>query len=64
VLPIFEKEFPDDDRPRKAIEAARRCIDDPSDGNKAAAEAAAAWADNSMKDKIIEYGISLLEIKK
>jgi len=26
VLPIFEKEFPDDDRPRKAIEAARACI--------------------------------------
>jgi len=26
VLPIFEQEFPDDDRPRKAIEAARACI--------------------------------------
>ena len=37
VLPIFEKQFPNDKRPRKAIEAAKT-------GNAAYAEAAAAYA--------------------
>jgi len=47
VLPIWEKEYPDDQRPRQAIEAAKRCIDDPSEKNKNAAQWAAraeAWA--------------------
>ena len=47
VLPIFEERFPEDDRPRKAIEAARVHIVCPSDARAAeaaAAEAAAAWA--------------------
>jgi len=42
VLDIFEDKYPDDDRPRKAIEAARKCIDDPSEENKQAAADAAA----------------------
>ena len=54
VLPIYEEKYPDDKRPRKAIEAAKRCIDDPSKKNKEVAEAArlaaatwsaAAWAE-------------------
>ena len=53
VIDIYEKEYPDDKRPRQAIKAVKKCIDDPSDENKwAAAEAAeavgaavkAAWA--------------------
>jgi hypothetical protein len=47
VLGLFEAKFPDDDRPRKAIEAARACIADPTPENRAAARAAtedAAWA--------------------
>ena len=47
VLPIWEKKYPDDKLPRKAIEAAKRCIDDPSENNKREAwpEArSAAWA--------------------
>ena len=44
VIDIYEKQCPDDKRPRLAIEAAQRCIDNPSDENKAAARAAAAWA--------------------
>lgn len=48
VLPIWEKKYPDDKRPRKAIEAAKRCIDDPSDENKEAARA--AWAANLAAD--------------
>ena len=45
VLPIWEKKYPNDKRPRKAIEAAKRCIDNPSDENRLAADSrAAAWA--------------------
>ena len=50
VLDIFEKKYPDDKRPRLAIEAAKKCIKDPSVENKkaaaayAAADAAAAYA--------------------
>ena len=42
VLDIFEKEYPDDDRPRKAIEAARKNIKNPTQLNKSAADAADA----------------------
>jgi hypothetical protein len=44
VLPIFEKQFPNDDRPRKAIEAAKKCVINPSKENKKAYAAAAAAA--------------------
>jgi len=44
VLPIYEKKRPGDGRPRKAIEAAKKCIKNPSKENKAAAAAAAAAA--------------------
>ena len=46
VLPIYEKKYPEDKRPRNAIEAAKKCIDNPSKENKkAAADAAyAAYA--------------------
>ena len=37
VLNIFEKEYPADDRPRKAIEAARLYIKEPTKENKEAA---------------------------
>ena len=41
VIDIFEKKFPDDKRPRQAIEAARKCINNPSQENKITAYAAA-----------------------
>ena len=68
VINIYEKKYPDDKRPREAIEAAKRCIDNPSEENKAAAWAAeAAWAEAACKKKmqlkILEYGINLLEGK-
>ena len=46
VLPIFEKKFPEDMRPRKAIEAAEKVIECDNEENRAAAWAAAkaAWA--------------------
>ena len=53
VIDIFEKEFPDDKRPREAIEAAKRCIENPSDENKkeaANAASAAGSASDSASD--------------
>jgi len=48
VLPLFEARFPDDDRPRKAIEAARSGDADAADAAYAAADAArAAYAANA-----------------
>ena len=44
VLPIYEKKYPADKRPRETIEAARECIDNPTEENKKAAYAAAAAA--------------------
>ena len=49
VLPIYEKEYPDDKRPRLALEAKQAWINDPSDENKRKLDAAwaaraAAWA--------------------
>jgi len=41
VIHIYEKKYPDDKRPRKAIEAAKKCINNPSEENKNAAYAAA-----------------------
>src|SRR3990167_6202909 len=36
VIDIYEKEYPDDKRPREAIEAAKKCVDNPSSENKRA----------------------------
>jgi hypothetical protein len=44
VIGIFEAKYPDDDRPRKAIEAARKYLENPSKENREAAAAAAADA--------------------
>ena len=47
VIDIFEKEFPDDKRPRTAIEAAKKCIKNPSDENKKEAANASSAAYNA-----------------
>ena len=44
VLPIYETKHPNDDRPRKAIEAAEACIADNTKKNRVAAMAAARAA--------------------
>lgn len=49
VLPIYEKAFPNDDRPRKAIHAARRYAERPTGKNLDAARAA-AWAAWDARD--------------
>jgi len=50
VIGIFEKKYPDDKRPRQAIEAAKKCIDNSSEENKNAAAYAAAYADAAYAD--------------
>ncbi len=47
VLHIFEHQFPDDNRPREAIEAAKACLRCNSDSNIAAAADAAEAASHS-----------------
>ena len=44
VLPIFEKKYPKDNRPRKAIEAAKKCLESNSVENKELSYAAYAEA--------------------
>lgn len=67
VIGIYEKKYPNDNRPRKAIEAAKLCIKNPSKKNKKAAAyaayaaAAAAAARKAMRIKILQYGIKLLK---
>ena len=67
VIDVYEKKYPDDKRPRIAINAAKACITNPSIKNKTAAAAAAAAADAdaaadaaAKKKRIINYGVSLL----
>ena len=61
VINIYEKKYPKDKRLRKAIEAAKKCIENPSNENKkAAADAAACAAADAMGIKILKYGLSLL----
>ena len=59
VIDIFEKKYPDDKRPRNAINAAKKYLKNPSLKNKNAANAADAAA-YEMKMKIINCGVSLL----
>lgn len=44
VISIYEKRYPNDERPRKAIEAAIAYVKDPSNKNREAASAASAYA--------------------
>ncbi len=41
VLPLFEEEHPEDNRSREAIEAAKKCLLDPSEKNRVFADNAA-----------------------
>ena len=52
VIHIYEKKYPDDNRPRNAIEAAKKCLKNPSKKNKDAA-ADAAYADAAAADAAV-----------
>ena len=65
VIDIFEKKYPNDKRPRQAIEMAIKCIKNNTEKNRsnaAAADAAyaAAYAGAVMM-KILNYGLKLLK---
>ena len=74
VIEIYEKQYPKDDRPRKAIEAAKECLKQPTEENRSAARDAAGdaardaaraagdEAGDEMKSKIIKYGLKILEV--
>jgi len=54
VLPIYEAKHPDDDRPRKTIEAAEACVETNTKKNRDVADAAwaadtAAWAADTVR---------------
>ena len=44
VIDIYEKKYPDDNRPREAIRAAKKCLKNPTRKNKNAAAAAVVYA--------------------
>ena len=58
VIGIYETKYPDDQRPRQAIEAAKAVIE--SDNEKTRQDAANA-AHAGIKIKIINYGVKLLK---
>ena len=74
VIGIFEKKYPNDDKPRKAIEAAKKWVSKPTEENRAAANAAAAAdayayaayaaaARTKLKTEILNYAIKVLVSK-
>ena len=54
-LDIFEKEYPEDDRPRKAIEAAEAYLKNPCEKTKSAARSAAGSAADAAARSAAEY---------
>ena len=70
VINIYEKKYPNDKRPRLAIEAAKKCIGlkgaaaraarAAGDAARADAGDAAGAAKKQMQIKILNYGLSLL----
>ena len=61
VLKIFEKKYPKDKRPRKAIEAASAWLENPSEKTRAdAADAAAAYAAVDARSKERKWQANML----
>ena len=61
VIEIFEKKHPNDKRPRAAIEAAKKYIENPTEENRAAAYAAGAAAAYDILEKILRNGLIIME---
>ena len=77
VLPIYEQQYPGDDKPRLAINAARKCIANDTPANRAAARAAGAAARAAraaalaagdaaaaMHKTVLNHGLELLTKKQ
>ena len=73
VLPFFEKKYPDDLRPRNAIEMAKKYLNTDAAAYAAYTDAAAAYADaayaaadaakQEMQKKIYTFGLKILRRK-
>ena len=62
VIDIYEKKYPEDKRPRQAIEAAKAYLKKPNEANKNAAALAAAYA--ALKEtriKILNYFVEVIK---
>ena len=57
----FEKECPDDKRPREAIEAAKKWLKDPTEENESAAESAAWSAAESAAVAAAESAVAVYD---
>ena len=73
VLGIYEKKYPENEAPRKAVEAAEKYLKSPTAKNKRTADAVAyaaiyaaghAAAKKEMQQKIINYGLDLLKLER
>ncbi len=62
VVGTYEASYPGDRSPRNAIEAAKKCLLKPTRGNRAAANAAEAYA--SFYARVLRYGLSLIYEEK
>ena len=60
VINIFEEKYPDDKRPRLAIETAKEYIKNPSAYAAANAAYYAAYAAANIRINILNYGLKLL----
>ena len=58
VLPIYEAEYPNDDRPRKAIEAAEACVETNTKKNR---DVCADAARDAARDAQIVHLIEMIE---
>jgi len=63
VIDIYEKDYPDDDRPRKAIEAAKKVLQKDTKANRAAAWAARAAAKDKIEKWLLNHIKELKEYK-
>ena len=58
VIDIFEKKYPNDKRPREAITAARKCIEDDTQENRDAAYADAYAAYDAYAAAVAAYAVA------
>ena len=60
-LPMWEKFDKEDTRVKEAIEAAKKCLKNPTKANKEAAWSARSAARSATLTKILEFGIKIVE---
>lgn len=61
VIDIYEKQYPDDDRPRKAIEAAKKVLKNDTKENRDAARSAESAAESAAWSAAYEKALDKIE---